>query len=94
MCFPVSPYKKADLSKWIKKANFTDFFKTFFRDGKVAFYGLLEDHVNNWLSSRDLSSDSCKEIFRVAQFICSDLTPETVREIAEKNFFANIKNEI
>ena len=96
--------QKAGISDWMEKASFTDFFKTYFRDEKVVFYGLWEDHVNNWLSSRneydilvvkyeDLIADSCKEISRVADFIGCDLTPVAVSEIAEKTSFGNTKEE-
>jgi len=96
--------QKAGISDWMSKASFTDFFKTYFRDEKVVFYGLWEDHVNNWLSSRneydilvvkyeDLIADSCKEISRVADFIDCDLTPVAVSEIAEKTSFGNIKKK-
>ena len=96
--------QKVGISDWMEKASFTDFFKTYFRDEKVVFYGLWEDHVNNWLSSRneydilvvkyeDLIADSCKEISRVADFIGCDLTPEAVHGIAEKTSFGNIKEK-
>ena len=86
------------------EASFTDFFKTYFRDGKVVYYGLWEDHLDNWLSSRheynilvvkyeDLIADSCKEISRVAQFIGHDISPESIQKIADKTSFANIKKE-
>ena len=89
----------------MEKASFTDFFKTYFRDEKVVFYGLWEDHVNNWLSSRneydilvvkyeDLIADSCKEISRVADFVGCELTPVAVSEIAEKTSFGNTKQYI
>ena len=85
-------------------ASFADFFKSYFRDRKVVFYGLWEDHVNNWLSSRDqhdillvkyedLIAESCREITRVAEFIGCDLSAESVKKIAEKTSFKGQKKE-
>ena len=85
-------------------ANFTDFFKSYFRDGKVVFYGLWEHHVDNWLSSRDqydillvkyedLIADSCQEIMRVAGFIGCDLSAESAQRIAEKTSFKSQEKE-
>ena len=86
------------------KASFTDFFKTYFRDENVVFYGLWEKHVDNWLSARnhynilvvkyeDLIADSCKEISRIAQFIGRDFSSEKIGEIAERTSFASVTKE-
>ena len=86
------------------KASFTDFFKTYFRDENVVFYGLWEKHVDNWLSARnnynilvvkyeDLIADSCNEISRISKFISRDLSSEKIVGIAEKTSFANVTKE-
>ncbi|KAL5270448.1 hypothetical protein ACHWQZ_G001237 [Mnemiopsis leidyi] len=92
------------ISDWMTKASFTDFFKTYFRDEKVVFYGPWEKHVENWLSARheynilvvryeDLIADSSKEIARIATFIGWDCSAERVREIADKTSFASVTKE-
>jgi len=92
------------MSDWLSNASFDDFHKKYMRDGNEVFYGLWENHVDNWLSKRSeldmlvlryesMKVNPRKEIKRIANFLGLDPTVEKIEDVAEKTSINYMKKE-
>jgi len=92
------------MSDWLSNASFDDFHKKYMRDGNEVFYGLWENHVDNWLSRRseldmlvlryeNMKVNPRKEIKRIADFLGLDPTSEKIEDVAGKTTINYMKKE-
>jgi hypothetical protein len=96
--------RKTGLSQFMNEASFDEFQSQYMRDGKVVFYGLWENHVDNWMSKRheydilvlkyeDMIEDASREIQKVANFIGLNLIKSKIDDIAEKTSFKRMTKQ-
>jgi hypothetical protein len=94
-----------DRKEAMANVEFQDFYRDVVRNPKKFYYGLWEDHVSGYLSTRDrrnmlvlrfedMKEDLPREIRKISEFIGVQYDEDLIEEVARKTDFNYMKQDV